>query len=75
MKAYFVGKQPPEVLEQFERHRPPELLKESMDIVEFVLTLEESLGREIGFAQIGPALASKTFGELSVEVARLLNES
>lgn len=74
MKAYFAGKQPAEVLESFPSQSPKALLQESLDVVDFVVYLEEELGREIDINQLGEAIVNKNFGELSVEVSRLLAE-
>jgi acyl carrier protein len=75
MKAYFQGRQPPELLDRLATLRAADLLKESVDVVEFVLYLEEELRCQIGFAQIGPSLASMTFGELAAELCRLLDKA
>ena len=74
MKAYFKGKQPAEVLDAFVEQSPRALLKESLDVVDFVVYLEEELGREIDINQLGSALLSKNFGDLSAEVSRMLAE-
>jgi len=74
MKAYFAGKQPVEVLESFPQQSPKALLQESLDVVDFVVYLEEELGTEIDINQLGEAIVNKNFGELSVEVARLQSE-
>jgi acyl carrier protein len=74
MKAFFEGKQPPEVLEAFPERKIQDLLKESLDIVDFIVYLEEELGRDIDTTRLGTALLNKNFGELSVEVSRMLAE-
>jgi acyl carrier protein len=75
MRSYFEGKQPPEVIENFGDQQPRALLKESLDLVEFVVYLEEELGREIDMDPLGEALMNKNFRELSVEVSRLMAEA
>lgn len=72
MKAYFAGKQPAEVMDSFSEQSPRALLQESLDVVDFVVYLEEELGREIDINQLGEAILNKNFGELSHEVSRLL---
>jgi acyl carrier protein len=72
MKSFFEGKQPPEILEGFAEQKPVTLLKESLDVVDFVVYLEEELGREIDMQQVGAALASLTFGELAEQVSAML---
>ncbi len=75
MKSFFADKQPAEVMESFAEQRPRTLLTQSLDVVDFVVFLEEELGREIDIQQVGEAIVSKNFGELSVEVSRMLAES
>lgn len=75
MKGYFAGKQPPEVLAGFGEQSPRELLKESLDVVDFVVYLEEELEREINLQELGQAILNKNFGELSVVVAGLIDGS
>jgi acyl carrier protein len=75
MKAYFEGKQPPEVLDTFAEQSPRALLKESLDVVDFVVYLEEELGREIDMNELSQSLLNENFGELAVEVSRMLDES
>ena len=77
MKSYFVQRQPPlsaELLEQFPTQSPRELLKESLDVVDFLVYLEEELDRDIDVNQLGEALLYKNFGDLAGEVARMLDE-
>lgn len=74
MKAYFEGKEPSEVLASFPEQYPKSLLKESLDVVDFIVYLEEELERDINIQQLGQALVDKNFGELSIEVARMLEE-
>jgi len=75
MRAYFDGRQPEEVLQGFAGQSPRALLKESLDVVDFIVYLEEELGREIPINQLGEALLNKNFGDLSVEVSKMLAES
>jgi acyl carrier protein len=75
MKAHFAGQQPPEVLEHFAEQSPRALLKESLDVVDFVVYLEEQLDREIDLNKVGAALQSHNFGELAAEVSRLLGSA
>ncbi len=75
MKAYFEGKESSEVMAAFPELYPKSLLKESLDVVDFIVYLEEELERDINIQQLGQALIDKNFGELSIEVARMLEES
>lgn len=74
MKSYFEGKQPPEVLANFGDRKPRELLAASLDIVEFVVHVEEKLGREIDMDSLGQSLLNSNFRELSETVVRMLAE-
>jgi len=74
MRAYFAGKQPSEVMDSFAQQSPRALLKESLDIVDFVVYLEEELGREIDMGQVGNALFAESFTDLAAEVSRILSE-
>jgi acyl carrier protein len=74
MQAYFAGKQPDEVMSSFASQSPRALLKESLDFVDFIVYLEEELGRDIPINQLGEGLLNKNFGELSVDVSRMLAE-
>lgn len=69
MRAYFEAKQPPDVLADFARQSPRALLPDSMDIVDFILHLEETLGCEIDVSEIGESLVRMNFGELAGELA------
>lgn len=74
MKRYFAGKQPPEVLAGFGAQSPRALLKESLDVVDFVVYLEEEFEREINLQELGEAILNKNFRDLSVVVAGLLSQ-
>lgn len=72
MRGYFAEKQPPHVLETFEQQSPRELLKESLDVVDFLLYLEEETGREIDVNELGETIVNRSFGELADELVRRL---
>ena len=75
MRSYFTQRQPPlpaEELAGFPGQSPRALLKESLDVVDFIVYLEEELGRDIDVKQLGEALLYKNFGELAVEVEGIL---
>lgn len=74
MRAYFEGKQPEEVIAGLAGQSPRVLLKESLDFVDFIVYLEEEVGRDIPLNQIGEGLLNRTFGELAGDLARLLSE-
>jgi len=74
MKGYFADRQPAEALAAFPELSPRDLLKESLDIVDFIAYVEEELGCEIDIAQLGVALLNMNFGELAVDLSRLVVE-
>jgi acyl carrier protein len=71
MKAYLADDQPDKPLDNFAQRLPTEYLEDSVDVLTFVMHLEEKLGIDIKLAQVGPALAQKTFQELAVELCRI----
>ncbi|HEX6963131.1 MAG TPA: hypothetical protein VF175_14775 [Lacipirellula sp.] len=75
MKAHFEGTYEPAELEGFADKKATELLTESIDVVEFLMYLEDQLGPGVDASQVGPAMANMTFGELADELARRLNEN
>ena len=50
---------------------PSEFLEDSVDVLTFVMHLEEKLGVDIPLAKVGPALSRMTFQELAAELCRL----
>ena len=74
MKANFDGQVPPEKLEHFADTRAADLFEESIDVINFLFYLEDELGPKIDASQVGPAMASMTFGELATELCRVLND-
>ena len=75
MRKFFGDKQPPEVLAALAEQSPRALLKESLDILDFLVYLEEELGQEIDTTQAGQvAMKSQNFGELAEQVSQLLAE-
>jgi acyl carrier protein len=74
MKAYFEGTAPRETLDRFEDVKAMELFEESIDVLNFLFYLEDEFGPKIDATQVGPAMATRTFAELSAELTRLLND-
>jgi acyl carrier protein len=72
MRAYFERKQPPDVLASLAQQSPKTLLADSLDVVDFILYLEEDLGGEFDINEMGESLLNKNFGDLAEEVARRL---
>lgn len=74
MQRYFAGKAPPEVLERFDETPARNLLKESLDVVDFIVYLEEESGREVDIQEVGEALVGMTFRELADYIARVASQ-
>ena len=72
MKTYFAGKLSEEELATFAEQAPRTILKESLDVVDFLVYLEDELGREIDINELGDPILNKNFGELAQEVSRML---
>lgn len=68
MKRFFTaqGQTPPE---DFEQQKPSEILTESLDVVDFVVFLEEELQVQLDLQKVGESLMGATFGELASELA------
>ncbi|MBV9490142.1 MAG: hypothetical protein JO069_10520 [Verrucomicrobia bacterium] len=68
----FVSEHFPEVPpEQVERCTASELIRQSLELVEFVLHLEERLGIEIDINHLGESLITSTFGQLADRIVAL----
>lgn len=52
-----------------ENQRPREVLRESLDVVDFVVYLEEELKIQLDIQELGETLLGRTFGELATELA------
>ena len=74
MKRYFEGKEPAELMARFAELPPKSLLKESLDVVDFLVYLEEELGRGIDVTRSSELFALPTFGDLAGEACRLMSE-
>jgi acyl carrier protein len=74
MKAYFEKDLPPERLAQFATTPATELLEDSVDVMTFVLHLDDELHTEIKLDQVGPRLTAMTFQELAEELCRMVSE-
>lgn len=70
--AFFAARLPAEALGRFETQKPANLLTNSMEALDLVLHLEEKLGVELPLDEIGPAVASQTFGALAGAIQRQL---
>jgi acyl carrier protein len=55
---------------QLETLRAGDVIQQSLELVELVLTLEEELGIEININELGENLILQNFGELADELVR-----
>jgi acyl carrier protein len=68
----FVDQQAPEMAgKDIERLRATDVIRQSLELVEFVLHLEERLGIEININELGEDLVVKDFGGLADDLVRL----
>jgi hypothetical protein len=72
MRRYFAERAVPAVPEPFGDQSPLAHLTESVDVVEFVMHLEEGLRRDVDLNQVGEALVTMTFRDLALHVSRTL---
>ena len=77
MQEYFMERKPTEVAEDFGRQPVVSLLKDSLDVVDFFIHLEDKIGMETGadLNKLGPRLIRSNFSELAQEVAQHLEKS
>jgi hypothetical protein len=69
MRAFFKDRVPAPAPGDFGAQAPRALLKESLDVVDFIVYLEEELGCPIDTRELGEALMNRNFGELAAELA------
>jgi acyl carrier protein len=73
MGEYFAENFPDVPQENFEGMKASDVIKQSLDLVEFVLHLEERLGIEININTLGEKLITKTLGELADDLIEIAN--
>ncbi|MBM3947036.1 MAG: hypothetical protein FJ315_06525 [SAR202 cluster bacterium] len=73
MRAYFeeAGTPPGVNLANFGALSPRLLLTESLDVVTFLVYLEEELEREFPLQEMGEASLNQTFAEMAAQIAGL----
>lgn len=74
MKTFFEDRVEPETLDRLADVKVVELLDESIDVVEFIVYLEDKLKARFSPNRIGPTMATLTFAEVASAIARELNE-
>jgi acyl carrier protein len=65
MAEFFAENFPNVPRDNIEAMKASDVIQQSLDLVEFVLHLEEKLGLEININTLGEKLITKTFGELA----------
>ena len=68
MNEFFAENFPNVSRDNIEALKASEVIHQSLDLVEFVLHLEEKLGLEINIDTLGEKLVTKTFDELADEL-------
>ena len=71
MKKYFDEDQPPELMARFPEVRASQLVDDSIEVITFIVYLEDELGLSIKTDQLGPAIGKMTFQELAAELCRM----
>jgi acyl carrier protein len=61
--------------DKIEGMKASDVIQQSLDLVEFVLHLEEKLGLEININTLGEKLVTKTFGELADDLVMIGKEA
>jgi len=74
MSAFFVARRRELPLEAFMAESPQSLIKDSLELVEFLVHLEETLGWCIEIGEVGE-YASKSFAELAAIAASRFGHS
>jgi acyl carrier protein len=75
MAEFFAENFPNVPRDQLESMKASEVIQQSLDLVEFVLHLEEKLGLEININTLGEKLITKTFGELADDLVSIGNQA
>ena len=75
MVEFFAENFPNVPRDNIEGMKASDVIQQSLDLVEFVLHLEEKLGLEININTLGEKLITKTFGELADDLVMIGNEA
>lgn len=67
MRAHFTGEPPDSAA--FGEKFPRSLMKESLDVVNFMIYLEDETGCHIDITELGPAMLDSSFRQLAAELA------
>jgi acyl carrier protein len=71
MKEFITTYFPAVPADHIESLRAGDVIRQSLELVEFVLHLEERLGIEVNINQLGESLILQNFGALADELVRL----
>ncbi len=73
---FFSAKQFPEsTLQDLPQLKASEVIQQSLDLVEFVLHLEERLGLEININTLGEKLITRNFGDLADDLVKFRDKA
>jgi acyl carrier protein len=73
MGEFFAENFPNIPRDDIEGMKASDVIQQSLDLVEFVLHLEEKLGLEININTLGEKLITETFGELADDLVAIGN--
>jgi acyl carrier protein len=71
MGEFFAANFPNIPRDDIEGMKASDVIQQSLDLVEFVLHLEEKLGLEININTLGEKLITETFGELADDLVAI----
>jgi hypothetical protein len=71
MRSYFPG-EPAGDPGTFGEKFPRSMMKESLDVVNFLVFLEDKTGCHIDITEVGPAMLDKNFNQLAADLAARL---
>jgi acyl carrier protein len=74
MAEYFAENFPDVPQDNFEEMKASDVIKQSLDLVEFVLHLEERLGVEININTLGEKLITSTLGQLADDLVEIASK-
>jgi acyl carrier protein len=75
MKEFIVSQFPTVPADQIESLCAGDVIRQSLELVEFILHLEERLGMEINITQLGENLIIQNFGQLADELVKLADDA
>lgn len=73
MRAYFPPEQTAGDLESFAEKFPRSLIKESLDVVNFLIYIEDNTGCHIDITEVGTAMLDHNFRQLAAQLKSRVN--